>query len=88
VVVVTDDAGTTLARWDHAAWLQQRLGEARAANAALQEQLDAARDVVAMYHRWLERVEAHPGYIGLDHAAGENVEGCSGCSALAGVRDA
>lgn len=48
------------------------------------------REVVATYHEWLERVEqlrvcpdcGRTGYMGLDHAIGENVEGCSGCAAL------
>jgi hypothetical protein len=57
-------------------------------NGALERENDVLREVVAKYHHWLERVEAlrdknAVSYIGLDHAIGENVEGCSGCAALA-----
>ncbi|MGH2372122.1 MAG: hypothetical protein ACRDIC_01395 [bacterium] len=43
------------------------------------------------YHEWLEKHEKlngpgadgrRRGYIGLDHKAGENVAGCSGCAVL------
>lgn len=57
--------------------------------------LTDALEVVAMYHRWLEKVEQHRvcscgarTYMGLDHTAGENVGGCSGCDALARLEEA
>lgn len=37
-------------------------------------------------HEWLERVDrAKTGYFGLDHALGENDEGCTLCHAVAAL---
>lgn len=48
---------------------------------------DEAYRAIKNAHQWLERVEElrfrhdPPGYIGLDHKLGENVEGCTYCHA-------
>lgn len=49
------------------------------------ELVEEMESVIRRYHAWLERVDQTPGgYFGLDHALGENVEGCSACAVLAG----
>jgi chromosome segregation ATPase len=53
----------------------QRWSDAQARVQRLQEALERA-------HAWLERVDQNPGYFGLDHKIGENVEGCTMCAAV------
>jgi hypothetical protein len=64
------------------------MDEAKRQRDALKAALGDARRVVIKYHEWLEKHEKlntdsddrRTGYIGLDHAVGENIKGCSGCA--------
>lgn len=57
--------------------------------------LQEAREALGHYHEWLERVEklrvcpacGRRGFMGLDHAVGENVQGCIGCATLTDLRE-
>ena len=63
---------------------------------AANERLERVKEALRKYHVWLERVEQENlklspprkrVYFGLDHAIGENTEGCDGCAALADAEE-